>query len=339
MVKIIDKSNLRQVILDFPKQFVPGLKAAENIFIKTPIDKIVICGMGGSALAGALLKMILTHHPAQIGAKTPEIVIWRNYGLPANLGPNTLVIAVSYSGNTEETLSSYREALNKGLKTISIASDGKLEEMARKNKTLFVKIPATGIPPRSALGYIFGGLARIFANLKFVSLKTVKDIEEAAEELNPARLENQGKKLAKKIQGKILLIYASEKWDELAHNWKIKFNENSKIPAFFNVFPELHHNEMNMLDPRQNLKNFHAVIIEDENENLRVGEGIKIFITFLKKQKVPASTVNLKGNNIFEKIFSNLLLADWTTYWTGIFRGLDPAPTKIIEEFKKQMAS
>lgn len=334
----INKSNLRQIILDFPKQFKAGLEVAAEIKITEPFDKIAICGMGGSALAGALLKMIWGE---SLGM--PEIIIWRNYGLPANLTPKSLVVIISYSGNTEETLSAFRNALNLKCKIVAISRGGKVEELAWKNKIAFGKIPGEIIPPRSALGYMFAMISRIFTNANLIPQQNIRQILETAEKLNPQKNETIGKKIAEKLNKKIPLIYASQKWEELAHNWKIKFNENAKIPAFFNVFPELHHNEMNAFDnfPRQNyyLKNFYAIILEDPEENIRVTEGIKIFAAFLKKQKVPIFKITLEGNNVFEKIFNNSLLADWTTYWLAIKRNIDPAPTPIIEKFKKQMAS
>lgn len=339
-VKNIDKSNLRQIILDFPKQFKPGLEAAEKIKIAGPFDKIAICGMGGSALAGALLKMIWGQT-----VKMPEIIIWRNYGLPAHLGTNSLIIAVSYSGNTEETLSAFRAALNGKYTTISISHGGKLEELARKNKIPFVKIPGEIIPPRSALGYIFAILTQIFASAELIPEPYLRQLVKTTEELNPQALESEGKKLTKKINKKIPLIYVSEKWEELAHNWKVKFNENAKIPAFFNVFPELHHNEMNAFEfagqriQNPYLKNFCSLIFENPDENIRIMEGIKIFSAFLKKQKVAVIPITLKGKDIFQKVFGNLILADWTSYYAALKRGIDPTPTPIIEKFKKQMAS
>ena len=334
----IDKSNLRQIILDFPKQFPLGMEAAEKIKIAGPFDKIAICGMGGSALAGALLKMIWGELK-----EMPEIIIWRNYGLPKNLNPKTLVVAISYSGNTEETLAAFRNALNLKTKIVAVSQDGKTEELARENKIPFVKIPGKLIPPRTALGYMFAILAQIFTNAGLIPQENIRQILEAAKKLNPQKSQAAGKKIAKRINGKIPLIYSSQKWEELAHNWKIKFNENAKIPAFFNVFPELHHNEMNSFDnfPGQNryLKNFYTIIIENPEENIRVSEGIKIFSAFLKKQKVPFSKIILEGSNIFEKTFNNSILADWATYWLALKRNINPAPTPIIDKFKKQMAS
>jgi len=331
-----DKFNLRQIILDFPSQFKPGLEAAGKIKIAGPFDKIAVCGMGGSALAGALLQTVIS------GLKTPEIVIWRNYGLPANLGPKSLVVAVSYSGNTEETLSSFREAANLKTKIVGVSTGGRLEELCRKNNSPFAAIPAKNVPPRDAVPAMFAILMKIFTNAGITPDETLLLLE-TAKKLRPEKSEKQGKLIAQKIKGKIPLIYASLKWRELAHNWKFRFNENAKIPAFFNVFPELHHNEMAAFEATKPaspyLKNFHVIILEDETENIRLNEGIKIFSGFVKKQKVPVTTIPLEGDNVFEKMFNNLILADWASYWAAINRGLDPTEVKIISEFKKRMAS
>ncbi len=332
----IDKSDLRQIILDFPKQFKPGLEAAEKIKIAGPFDKIAVCGMGGSALAGALLQTVMA------GLKTPEIVIWRDYGLPANLGPDSLVVAVSYSGNTEETLSAFRKAANLKTKIIGVSNGGRLEELCKKNNCPFAAIPAKNVPPRDAVPAMFAILMKIFVNAGIMPDQT-RPLLETARNLRPEKSEERGKSIARKIKGKMPLVYSSLKWKELAHNWKFRFNENAKTPAFFNVFPELHHNEMATFEATKPaspfLKNFHAIILEDETENIRLNEGIKIFSGFVKKQRVPVTTIPLTGGNVFEKIFNNLILADWASYWAAINRGLDPTEAKIIKEFKKRMAS
>ena len=325
---------MRQIILDFPKQFKIGLQQAKKIKIKGDFEKIFICGMGGSALAGEILKMYFEY--AKI--KTP-LFLHRDYLLPFQAGRKDLIFAISYSGNTEETISSFKEALKRKLNVVAITSGGKIAELCQKNRIPLVLIPG-GIPPRMALGYLVGALFQILINCQIIP-DISENILKLEKKLEPKKLENKGKRLAQRLKSKIPLIYASFFNFPLAKIWKIKFNENSKIPAFANFFPELNHNEMVGFSEIKNLKlkiqNFHLLIIRDQTDHPRILKRMDLTAEILKKRGVKVENIYLKRGNFFKKIFSNLLLADWTSYYLALNYEIDPMPVKIVEEFKKLM--
>ena len=234
----IDKQNMRKVIMNFPNQFADGLAAAKDVRLIGDFNQLIFCGMGGSALPAEILKILRNFYKWPLAIK-----IHKSYDLPARISPKALVFAISYSGNTEETISSYEEAKKRNLPVIGIATGGKLIELCEKDKAPLVKIPDTGIQPRSALGYLFSAVIKVISNSKIIK-DLDKEILLLNKNLKPKILENQGKKLAQKIKGRIPIIYASDKYKALAQIWKINFNENSKSPAFWNSFPELNHNEM-----------------------------------------------------------------------------------------------
>ncbi len=330
----IDKSNLRKIILEFPKQFRIGIKRAENIQIKNKFKRIFICGIGGSALPGELLKMYFENAKIKI-----PLFLHQDYQLPHLVEKGDLLVTISYSGNTEETISSFEEALEKKLNLVSITSNGRLSELCRANKIPVAIIPP-GIPPRFSLGYLFSALLKILANSKIIS-PDFNEIFSLENKLNPERLEGQGKKLAEKLKNKIPLIYSSRLNFPLAKIWKIKFNENSKIPAFANFFPELNHNEMvgfaNLGSQKLNLKNFYILILKDLTDYPSIIKRMDLTTKILKKKGIKIAEINLEEKKFFPKIFSNLSLADWVSYYLALNYQIDPAPVEIVEEFKKKM--
>ena len=363
----IDKSNMRQVILDFPKQFRISIGAAKNIptpNIQHPISNIVICGMGGSALPGDLLKMVNN----QLSMTNLPIFIHRDYGLPKEANKKSLIICISFSGNTEETMSAFKEARQRKLKIINIASGGKLIEFSKKDKTPFVKIPG-GIQPRCALGYQFAALLKILSNLKIIK-NISRDLLNLERVLIPQKWEEDGKKLARRIEGFIPLVYSSVRYQQLARIWKIKFNENSKIPAFFNIFPELNHNEMTGIGEckiKKLRKKFIVIILYDKEDTPQILKRMMIFSQIFKERGIKTIFIEIKTcsprggkigtqrpkkpegvlsrdrgeseKNLFEKVFSNLLLADWTSFHLAINQKIDPTPVALVEKFKRKISS
>lgn len=327
-VKTIDRSNMRQMILDFPKQFRVGLEAAKNVKVPGKFDAVLICGMGGSALPGDILAMWLQAY--KIGL---PLCIHRNYGLPYQVDERHLIICISYSGNTEETLSSFEEAWRKKIPLVAISSGGRLAELCQKHKIPFAKIP-TGSQPRMALGFQFAALMKILVNCGIIK-NGLENISSLEKDLKPQKIKDQGKKLSKKIKGKIPVIYASDRLKSLARIWKIKFNENSKIPAFYNYFPELNHNEITGFENHQ--EQFSIVILRDRADYPRILRRMELTAQILRKKGLRIDIVDLKGKDILYKIFSNILLADWASYYLALEYGVDPTPVKIIEEFKKKL--
>ncbi|OGZ72399.1 MAG: bifunctional phosphoglucose/phosphomannose isomerase [Candidatus Staskawiczbacteria bacterium RIFCSPLOWO2_01_FULL_38_12b] len=326
-----DKSNMKQVIIDSPLQIKDGLDLAKNINIENNFSNVIICGIGGSALPGDILNTI-------VNAPIP-ISLHRSYNLPTQANEKSLVICISYSGNTEEPLSALQEAITRKLPIICMASGGQIEMLCLKNNIPFVKIPS-GIQPRSATGYIFSALVKILANAKIIDdmsseiLRTSKQLQE----INTS-LENEGNKLAKKLSKKIPVIYSSDSLKNLAMVWKIKFNENSKIPAFYNYFPELNHNEMVGYTGLKKLgiKNFFVIILQDKSEHPRILKRMELTTNIIKKSGAKVEIIGIKDGSPLFKIFSSLLLGDWVSYYLAMENDTDPTPVSMVEEFKKLM--
>lgn len=329
-VKSIDKSNMRAVILSFPKQFKIGLRAAQGVKVEGRFDALTICGMGGSALPADILTIWLNAQKIAL-----PVYINRNYGLPFQTDQRHLVVCISYSGNTEETLDCFEGARQKKLKIVTVSSGGKLAEIAKKYGIASVIVPG-GLEPRMALGLQFATLMQILANCQIIEggLKSVSALEKL---LQPQNLENEGKVLAKKLKGEIPVIYASDKFKSLARIWKIQFNENSKTPAFSNHFPELNHNEQNQFAGDKN-NQLSIIMLRDAEDHPRVLKRMELLAQMLREMKVSIDIIDIEGKDILDKTFSSILLGDWTSYHLALLNKVDPTPVKIIEEFKKKLA-
>lgn len=337
-----DKSNLRQVIIDFPDQFKTGLELGKNIKLEGNFKSVTVSGMGGSALPANLFRIyangLFKTHPDY---KHFEININRFYSLPTGgLSKDTLHLVSSYSGNTEETISTLEELHSNGFSFIGLSAGGKLEDLCRKYNAPHVKLPIPNptFQPRMGTGFFFAALFQILINQGLLPDET-SELMSTSEKLktNTTKREEEGKLLAQKIKGKTPVIYASPKYEATAMVWKIKINENSKTPAFWNFFPELNHNEMvGFTNPQGK---FFAVMLKDPEDDKRNQRRYAVTAKLLKDKRIESLIIELEGQSVFEKIFSSIALADWTSYYLALGYGQDPTPVDMVEGFKKIIAS
>lgn len=329
----LDRENMEQVITDSPGQFRDGLRAATAVTWTPPgpLRDLCLAGMGGSWMAGALL------YEADV-LRVP-LAVHRSYGLPAALTTQTLVIASSFSGNTEETLSAYDEAKRRGLPTVVIAAGGELLRRAEAESTPFLKIPAqpSTMQPRSATGYSVGILAGLLARLGLAREELPSDLENLASHLtsfmDAARA--RGEAIAPKLRGATPVVYSSDACATVARIWKIKINENAKTPAFWNVFPELNHNEM--IGWTSARGPFHLLLLRDETDHPRTLKRMEITAALLHERGVSATVVPIEGETRLEKMFSTLLVGDWLSYRLALELGADPSPVAMVEDLKKRL--
>ncbi len=314
-------------IKNFYKQFefAPVIANAKGL---KKYSTYVIAGMGGSNLTGGLLK---------IWKPELNIIQHRNYGLP-QLSKKTLrqslLIASSYSGNTEETIDAFHKAVKEKIPVAVIATAGKLLDLAKKMKKPYVQLPRTGIQPRAALGFSLMALLKIMGETN-----GLREAANLTHLLKTSEYERAGKILTKKLKGYVPIIYTSERNSPIGYNWKIKFNEIGKIPAFHNVFPELNHNEMTGFDANMNTKDlsskFLFLFLKDASDNPRISKRMNITERLMREREFMAEVVILNGKNPLHKIFSSLLIADWTAYYLAKEYNTDPTEVPMVEEFKK----
>ena len=317
---------MKEAIRNFPAQFSyqPRVKNGEKLGAP---DRFVVFGMGGSALAADIMRAAYSNVP---------LLVYRDYGLPAQAGlpvvsdlQSCLFIASSYSGNTEEMLDGYDSARSQKLNLCVVASGGKLLEKAKDDGMPYIQLPATGIQPRMAIGYSFLALAKLLARDDIIA-----EAQGLERSLNSTREEALGKELAEKIAPRVPVIYASLRNEALAYNWKIMFNETGKIPAFYNVFPELNHNEINGFEVHPRSRDFHFLLFRDSGDHPRIQRRMEVLQKLYQDRGLSVGVVAVDGASRLEKIFANFLRGAWTAYYTAKHYGADPTDVPIIEEFK-----
>jgi len=290
--------------------------------------RYVVVGMGGSALAAD----VLTSWDDSL-----EIVIHKDYGLPnlpENILKQCLVICNSYSGNTEETLEALKDGIARGLDSAVITVNGQLLNLAAKHKLPYVRLPDTGIQPRSALGF------SVLALVKLMALqKAERELKQLPSRLNSADLQSKGKQLAKKLKSSIPIIYSSRRNFAIGYNWKIKFNETGKVPAFYNVLPELNHNEMTGFDviasTRKLSRDFGFLFLTDREDQPKINKRFEVLARLYADRGLQVSQLPLSGKSRFERIFNSLLLADWVSFYTAEGYGAEAEKVPMVEEFKQ----
>lgn len=321
---------MEELIKNFPTQFSwrPEIQSGGQL---RPAQSFIVCGMGGSALAAGLVKL---YDP------TFDLLIHRDYGLPRvpeYFLKQSLIILSSYSGNTEEVLDTGRQASERGLNLVVIASGGKLLDWAKEQNLPFIQIPDPSLPPRMALGYSLMALAKLAGRDDWSG-----ELAELPQLLKPEEFKAQGKALAEKLSGRTPLIYSSTTNWSLAYIWKIKFNETAQIPAFWNILPESCHNELLGFDlpktQKELAKSFHGLFLEDDEDGSRVKKRFAVLRQLYEERGLLVETINLTGVKSWLKIFSNVLLADWVTFYLAQSAGVDPEAEVLVEEFKRLIA-
>lgn len=332
MTNAIDKLNYRQAFLDFPDQFKKALELSKDVKVTKEINKIIVSGLGGSGWPADLVKTYLSEE-----LKIP-FEVNRDYFIPFPVDEKSLVFITSFSGNTEETISSYYDAKSKRAQFVIITCNGELEKISKEDNVPLVKIikESENFQPRVATGYMFTSIVNILANSGIISDKS-KEIIEMAQVLKKTDQEEQGRQLAKRLANKTPIIYLPDKYKALGYVWKIKFNENAKTMAFCNYFSELNHNELSGYINSKGL--FYTVILRDKNDHPQILKRMEVTAEIIKEKGGKVEIIDMKGENILTKIFTTAMLGDWTSYYLALEYKENPALVNLQEEFKDRIKS
>lgn len=332
-----DPSNFRQFILDTPTQFKVGMELAKNAKVTGQFSSLTVSGMGGSALPVNLLQAYINSTE-----KNPiNIFINRTYNLPPQAKQDgSLNFLSSYSGTTEETISSLEEVRSLNKPFVGFSSGGNIEALCKEYGMPHVKlpIPYPNYQPRMGTGYFFGAMYQVLVNHGLITDNS-SEILSSAEKFHDlmASYEEKGKELASKLKGKTPIIYASSLLSPVAMVWKIKLNENSKTPAYWNYFPELNHNEMvGYTNPQAK---FILIMLKDPNDHTRNLKRYEVTAKLLASKGIESEVVDMDGDNMFSKMFLSITLADWASYYLALEYDQDPTPVAMVEELKKILVS
>mgnify|MGYP000026370780 CR=1 FL=1 len=346
-IRRIDREDMIGHCLRFADYCEESLRLSENFISEHKelgewsgrIKNLVICGMGGSAIGGDLIKALLKDE-----CPLP-IQVYRDYRLPKYVGHETLFFAVSYSGNTVETLNSFVEAIKRGSMVISVTSNGKLSSYSQRLNAPLLKIPE-GLPPRAALPYLFIPILMILNHLGLTS-NSKKMVVEAMEELKALKEtlkpdspieKNESKRLACEVYGKIPLILGFGVMGTVAHRYSTQFNENSKILSLYNFFPEFNHNLIMAWKGKSvSTEDLVVIILRDPDEEIYIKELIETARSLALSRRSKVLEVTARGKQNISKVLSAILIGDLASVYLAILRGVDPTPVKLIERLKGQL--
>lgn len=296
---------------------------------------IVFAGMGGSALGAAL-------SVTWPGYRLPFQIV-RDYDIPEYVSNNTLFVASSYSGNTEETLSALEQAEEQGAKIFVIASGGELAERAKAKGYPLVLLPDTGQPRFAAL-YGFKALLAVLVSVGVLtSDQVVKPVQMAAAFIEKAckkwlpdvpTKDNPAKQLALELMGKSIVMYSGPKMAPAAYKWKVSFNENAKQVAWVNQLPEFNHNEFIGWSKQPVDKPYAVIDLRSSMEHERVQKRFVVSEQLLSGMRPTPYVVEVEGETLLEQLTWTVVFGDFVSLYLALANGIDPSPVDLVEKFK-----
>ncbi len=339
-IRATDTQGMWDRLCTFDEQWRDAVYHTQQAELDLDVDKIrdvVITGMGGAIVGGDIIRAIcleVGHLPVHIN---------KSYALPSFVADSTLVIAVSQSGNTEETLSAFEAAGTRGAQRVIITTGGKLSELADEEEIPIIRMPKSRIT-RAALAFTFVALWRVFQKID-VFLPGDKTLLEAADfftqeiDILSDLSDNDAVELAEGLVSTLPIIYSNDSlMAPVALRWKTQFNENSKMLAFRGEIPEMNHNEIEGWELTAHLMGKLSVIfLKDQSDHVRVKHRMEVSGSLIEPHAVSLKAVSSTGNNALERVFYMIIYGDFVSFFLSILSNVDPMPIVKIELLKRKL--
>jgi glucose/mannose-6-phosphate isomerase len=341
----LDPHGLLGRIEGLPEQVAGAWAAARALELPAlyrGATEIVVLGMGGSGIGGALLQALAV----DLGARAPVRVV-RGYRLSASVSEQALVLASSNSGDTEETVEAFGQALERGARCVAIATGGRMAAMARAAGAPLLSFKWAG-EPRSALGWSFASLLAICGKLgllpdldselpsaldqmRALGLRIGRDAPETA---------NVAKQLARRLTGRLPVFIGAEAMAPVAYRWRTQVNENGKSWAIADELPEMNHNApVGYGLPRRVVPLLHVVLLRHAAVHPRIALRIDATRDQMSRAGIDAEIVEVAGDTLLAQMLCGLILGDYTSYYLGLLNGVDPSPVEPLIELKSYLSS
>jgi len=346
---MFDLSNIKEIKSADPSGYLPILRHTpseikqvweqfkDNSQITSfSFDKVVVCAMGGSAIGADMAKFVIEKYSSL------PIQIVRDYQLPNWVDSQTLAIIISYSGNTEETISGYLAAVDRGAHVFCLASGGQLLTLAQQNTQEYFVMPPN-LPPRTAWGHSFFIVLELLVKLGKISADqidlsgSIQAMEQAVADNceDIASDQNLAKQIASVLANSIPIVFGAEHLSAVARRLKGEFNENSKIPAYYEEIPELNHNAQQGLECVDSLKkSLQIIILQSPLYHPRNQLRAQIIQQTFSRQNFSIQTIDVPGNNLTSSICQGVVIGDYISVYLAFLLGKDPVPFTAIEELK-----
>jgi len=325
---------MKKLVLDFPIQLQEALIIGQNYRFKATTQSfanVVVTGLGGSGIGGSIVQNYVFDK-----LKTP-FVVNKDYFLPAFVNKNSLVIVCSYSGNTEETIAALEQARKSKATIVCITSGGKVSEIANKKHIDCILVPA-GMPPRSCIGYSLVQILFTLAYFGLIKNDFQKEIKAAIKLLKAEETDIQKKAavVAKKISGKLPVIYSASDFEGMAIRFRQQLNENGKVLAWHGAIPEMNHNEL--VGWRDKADDKVVLLLRNEDDYERVQTRMEINKKIIKKYTPNIIEIYSKGKGYWEKIFYFIHITDWISVLLADLHEVDATEVKVIDFLKGSLA-
>jgi glucose/mannose-6-phosphate isomerase len=325
-----------ELVMSLPDQIASGAKAARAARIGRVggFDSVAVAGMGGSGIGARIVQGLLFHN-----CRIP-VQVCNDYDIPAAVTAKTLFVAVSYSGNTEETLSAYAQARKRGCRIIVITSGGELAQSAAKAGYPVIAVPV-GMPPRAALGHLFSTLLVSMERLGACESQK-RGLEEAARLMRNRRGSwlVKARTIAKHLDGRLPIIYSTSRMlDAVADRWRCQLNENAGVLCHTNLFPEHNHNEIvGMGRPEHPGRNVVVIALLDRETHPRTRYRLESVLDITEEAYKVAMRQESEGRTRLARLFSLVMLGDLVSVELARFGGKDAMEINRIDELKRRMA-
>jgi glucose/mannose-6-phosphate isomerase len=341
-VRELDVADMLGTVIGLARQVGEGFaigRSLDPLPSGDDLTAVVFCGMGGSAIAGDVLRSL-----AAPRLSVPVVVV-RTPELPAFVGPRSLVIASSYSGNTAETLALFDEALERGGRVIALTSGGEIARRAGAAGTAAALVPG-GLMPRAAFGFLsiatLGALVAVglLPDLASDVDATVTELEDVVARLGPdvPTDANAAKSLARRVVGRVPIVWGAEGIAAVAAaRWKAQFNENAKVPSFASALPELDHNEVVGWSPSQGDR-FAVIALRHPEEHPEVAQRFGLSLEIAASSGAVVEEVHASGPSTLARLMTLVQTGDLVSTYLGLTRGVDPSPIEAIARLKAALA-
>ena len=288
----------------------------EKIYAGKRFRNVAVAGMGGSGIVGKIFSEIYTEKP---------VTLIDGYNMPAHLSNDTLFIAVSYSGNTEETIKAAKRAVQKGCRVVTISSGGALEEYGDQK----IRIPRSDLQPRSAIGYMLMPFMNGFGLVDSAGIREAHRVIGSLDRNNQECFTH-----AKRISRnkKIPVVYGAYPLSSVAYRWKTQFNENAKVLSYCSSFPELNHNDTMALAETYRKDEFYIMVFDSDKKEIKERMAITSRLTQTK-----FNFIEVEGKSLAARLFYMIHYGDYLSYHLGKMRGVNPTDVSLIEELKKAL--
>lgn len=323
-----------QLIAAFPTQLLEALEIGKNASLTPhshPIEQVLVTGLGGSGMGA---NIVIDLYSSQLAV---PMLVNKGYQLPAFVGKNTLVIASSYSGNTEETVTALQQAMTTGAKIVCVASGGKIAQIARDNQLDFIQLPPNRPSPRACLGYSFVQQLFILHYFGFIDAGFIADITAAAELLtaHDAEIRAEAQELGESLYNRLPILYACDGYESVAVRWRQQINENGKILCWHHVIPEMNHNEL--VGWRTEDNRFAPVFLHADDVFVRNQYRMAINANIISEYTENIYHVYAKGSTHLQRMLYLSYLGDWVSWFIAQERNVDALEVNVIDYLKGEL--